>query len=260
MGKLIDLTGKKFGRLTVIERVENGKNGHARWNCKCSCGNVKAIKGYHLMSGDTRSCGCYAIERTIIRNATHGKYKTRLYRIWRGMISRCYNKNADNHKNYGGRGIMVCDEWNEFEPFYNWSIDSDYSDDLTLDRINVDGNYEPSNCRWADIKTQANNKTNSNIITYRGKTHTVAEWSNILNINVETLHTRLNRGWDIEKVFNKSDYRSNNITFNGKTQSISKWAIEINMNYSTLQRRLKKGWSVEDALTIPTQEIYSLKK
>ncbi len=131
----------------------------------------------------------------------HGMTGTRIHNIWRGMRSRCYNPNVKCFKNYGGKGIRLCDEWNEsFMSFYQWSIKNGYSDDLTIDRINVNENYSPSNCRWLDIKAQENNRSNNRLITFNGETHTEAQWSDITGIERRTLNSRLVRyKWSVEK-------------------------------------------------------------
>ena len=132
---------------------------------------------------------------------THGLRRTRLYGIWNGILQRCFNPNRQKYKNYGGRGITVCDEWrNSFKAFYDWAMANGYRDDLTIDRIDVNGNYEPSNCRWVDAKLQAYNKTTSKYITYKGETKTLAEWAKEKNIKTPTLHLRLYKSkWSVEK-------------------------------------------------------------
>lgn len=158
MSRLINLTNKKFGRLTVIRRVEKISSSPS-WFCKCECGIEKVIRGDHLRYGKIRSCGCFEIEnRTRGANVKHNGSKTRLYEIWSGMHKRCNNKNSHAFPNYGGRGITICNEWSDFSVFRNWALANGYSDDLSIDRINVNGNYEPSNCQWATDKEQANNR------------------------------------------------------------------------------------------------------
>lgn len=159
MGKLIDLTGQRFGRLTVIERVGTSKNGNALWDCKCDCGNTAVVRGASLKNGITRSCGCLIAESTKNRNTTHCLSKTRLYRIWANMKDRCLNSNTREYPYYGGRGITVCDEWkNDFQAFYNWAMANSYQDHLSIDRIDNDKGYTPDNCRWATHSEQMYNR------------------------------------------------------------------------------------------------------
>lgn len=165
MGTLVDLTGQKFGRLTVIKRVENNKYGALYWLCQCDCGKFVKVRGSRLKDGSSKSCGCYQKDliREICKSRTiyKGIYK-QLIRVYWAMHARCYNKNTNRYKNYGGRGIKICDEWlNSHLSFCEWAVNNGYQKGLTIDRIDVNKNYSPSNCRWVDYKTQANNKTNT---------------------------------------------------------------------------------------------------
>lgn len=188
--KIQDLTGKKFNRLTVL-KFSHTKGYVKYWLCRCDCGNEKVISGTHLKSGKIKSCGCFLKEKLIERNFKHGKTNTRLFRIWQHIKNRCKDK---NNKYYKGRGIKICQQWlDDFKCFYDWAITNGYQDNLTIDRIDVNGNYEPSNCRWITLKEQARNKRNNVYVTYNNETHTLSEWSEITKINKFTLSTRYYR-------------------------------------------------------------------
>lgn len=163
MQKRTTLYGMKFGRLTAVEPIRVGDEKIFRWRCICECGNEVLVPSYKLKSGHTKSCGCLVSEKRTQMNkemATHNATDSRLYRIYYAMRTRCYNPNKKEYSRYGGRGIQVCEEWlNDFTAFQSWALENGYSDSLSIDRINNDGNYEPSNCRWATAKMQANNRS-----------------------------------------------------------------------------------------------------
>ena len=197
-----EVIGKRFGRLTVICRNGNSSNSSKMYLCKCDCGKSKNVIGVYLLDGRTKSCGCLNKELVKQRNKTHGMTNTRLFRIWQNMITRCTNKNCPEFNIYGGRGISVCNEWkNDFIAFKDWAINNGYSDNLSIDRINVNGNYEPSNCRWADKKTQARNTRVNHFYTYKGETKTIAEWAEIKGIEYKCLWSRIKRNYPEDKIF-----------------------------------------------------------
>ena len=200
--------GKKYGRLTVISEHGQGHHGEILWLCDCECGNRKTVPGSALRSGKTLSCGCLQAENARIMGLshlgkespakTHGLSKTRIYKIWSGMIQRCNNPKREHYANYGGRGITVCAEWiNDFISFYVWSIENGYADNLTIDRIDNDGNYCPNNCRWSTAKKQCNNRSTCRFVEHNGKYQTVAQWGVEMGVSKYTLYNRLNRSKSI---------------------------------------------------------------
>lgn len=202
MPPLKDLTGQRFGRLTVLYR-EGSLNGHAAWMCECDCGKKKVIRSCDMVNGKSTSCGCFHNEIVAEITKSHELCGTRLYNIYNLMLQRCYNEKATGYARYGGRGITVCSEWHEPENFFKWAQENGYADNLTLERINTDGNYAPSNCRWATIKEQQNNKSTNRFLTLNGATHTVSEWSEITGISRSAIRGRLARGWTVEQTLTK---------------------------------------------------------
>lgn len=194
-----DLTGKKFGRLTVLNRAENYKEQQARWKCLCDCGNEVTVGAAALKKGATKSCGCYKKEMAKVHSRTHGMSKSRLWRIWNNMHIRCEYPSSSQYSYYGGRGISVCQAWIRFEEFMEWALSNGYSDSLTIDRINVNGNYEPSNCRWATVAEQQRNKNSNHFVEFNGETKTLSEWSRVYGIDARLIGRRLKDGWEINK-------------------------------------------------------------
>ena len=209
MSKLKDMSGYRFGRLVITKKTGSNEKGCAVWECICDCGNVVHKSGELLRRGFIKSCGCLYEEVSKQGNPKHNKSNTRIYRIWSEMKRRCLNPNDARYRNYGGRGIKVCNEWlHDFQAFYDWAMSHGYTDNLTIDRIDNDGNYEPSNCRWTTYKQQANNTSNNHFLTYNGETHTISEWSMITGIKSQTISNRIRRGWSIERsLTDKSNLR-----------------------------------------------------
>jgi hypothetical protein len=178
-----NLVGNRYGRLTVLSLVESPASANipTKWLCVCDCGKQTEVQSSNLKSGVTRSCGCLQKELAKERSKKHGMTGTRIYMTWQNIIKRCKSKTDKSYKWYGGRGITICEEWaNDFQSFYNWALENGYSDDLTIDRIDVNGNYEPSNCRWVTFKEQQRNKSNNVYIEYNGQIKTLCEWARVL--------------------------------------------------------------------------------
>lgn len=191
-----DLTGKVFGEWTVIKFSHLNKNRLPYWNCKCKCGTIRSVNHYSLINWKSLSCGCTSRERASEKIITHGYSKTRIYKIWKGMKKRCNNQNSSVYKFYGGRGISVCNEWMQsFELFYAWSIANGYKENLSIDRIDVNGNYCPDNCRWVDVETQHTNTRRNHMITIDGKTKILRDWSIESGVPASTIIRRLKDGW-----------------------------------------------------------------
>lgn len=228
-----DFTGERFGRLIVVKDTGKRKNRRKIWLCKCDCGNEKEVISTYLVNGDTTSCGCYRRECELKNLSkfwgqakTHGLSKTRIYQIWADMKDRCNNANNPVFKNYGGRGIKVCDEWlNDFMSFFNWAMANGYQNDLSIDRINVNGNYEPNNCRWATWKIQANNKRTSRKITIYEETKTAYEFEKQYGVKANLLINRYDKGYRNEKLIyngNLGHFRKTNLERDSKGRFLKK--------------------------------------
>lgn len=269
MSKRIDLTGQRFGRLIVIknEAIDESR----KCLCLCDCGNEKVINRYSLLNGDTRSCGC--LHREIFKKITtkHGQSNTKIYNIYNKMINRCNNPKDKKYSIYGGRGITVCDEWlNSFEAFFEWAIKNGFKENTTqkecsLDRIDVNGNYEPDNCRWATAKQQANNKRNNHFLTYQGETHTICEWGDITGLSPRLIESRIvKHNWSAEKALTTQPRRclrrEKYLELNGEKHTLDEWAEITHIKKSTLQCRRDKGWSDVDILTTPYMATERTKK
>ena len=259
----VDLTGQRFGRLTVVKYAGVNSSSRAMWECVCDCGGKKITSGKNLKSGWALSCGCLQRETRANngkKNKTHGQKGTRLYNTWAHMKQRCENPKNDDYNNYGGRGICVCDEWQEFEPFYEWAMSNGYNEKLTIDRIDVNGNYEPNNCRWADAYTQHNNTRTNTYVVYKGQRKTASQWSRELKISKCRLYRQLKNGKTLEEIINTPPRGSHYLEVDGQKHTIAEWARIYDMPYDVVEARVNRyGWSAEKALTTPIRKMRKTK-
>lgn len=189
--------GARYGRLAVIRPVKNEPGRHVL--CRCTCGATTVVRFANLLRGNTKSCGCLKRDMASERLTTHGQSGTKLHYVWIDMRQRCENENSDRFELYGERGISVCDEWQDFESFRAWALANGYQEGLTIDRIDVNGNYTPANCRWVTQVVQCNNTRRNKMLTHNGKTMSMADWSRYYNLNYHTLRSRLRIGWSVKK-------------------------------------------------------------
>ena len=210
-----NLENQRFGRLVVVDKAEDhisysGKNSYAAWNCICDCGNTKRVLEKNLLAGLTKSCGCLHKEIATKVNTKHGLCYSRIHNIWRGMHNRCREGCEDTYKHYAGRGIKVCNEWNDFDTFYEWATSNGYDEGLTIDRIDVNKGYNPDNCRWTTQKIQTNNKRNNILLEYRGEFKTAKQWSEELGIKYSALKYRTcKKGMLVEEVLKELKQKEN---------------------------------------------------
>lgn len=253
LSKYDDLEGNAYGRLTVLS-LAYVKSGIRYYFAECACDKTILIRADSLVTGNTRSCGCYNLEvaRELIkaRSVTHGDSKTRLYNIWLGMRRRCYDQNTKAYSNYGGRGVSVCDQWLDYETFKEWSLNNGYSDLLSIDRIDNNGNYSPENCRWADHKTQANNKSCNIKVVFNGEEGCLADISEKSGIKHKTLYCRIRNNIDMSQLFESKIKRSNAVTvsINGKEESIKSISQKTGLTRSTIESRIRAGVEGEELL------------
>lgn len=193
----VDITGRRFGRWTVIKDSGQRIKTRVLWECHCDCGTVKLMPSNHLLKGRSLSCGCLRNELSLKRHTSHGLSKQKIYRIWGGIVARCHIPSQSGYKRYGGRGISVCDEWRkDFVQFYNWAIQNGYREDLTIERVDCNGDYSPQNCKWIPRSEQCNNTRQSHFITIDGKTLTIKQWSKEIGISDKVIRCRLRHGWN----------------------------------------------------------------
>jgi hypothetical protein len=274
-----DLTDMTIGRLHVIKRVASEAKG-SKWLCECKCGNIKIANQAHLLHSVCPSCGCYQHEILCRKHGkgwsgaiTHGLSDTRLYEIWTGMLKRCRNPRIHAYKDYGGRGITVCRKWEKgFMAFYNWAMAHGYADELTLDRKDNDGNYEPANCRWVTYAEQSLNTRKTHYIIINGTSKPMSVWAKEYGVPSQTIYHRIKRGWSgedllkppdnkignrkkgVRAVFKGEKYRamliiSNKISF----MTFALWVLDskANINHSyTKGDMVYNGLSIDEAMIV----------
>lgn len=198
-----DLTGQRFDRLYIIEFAGRDCKKRLLWKCRCDCGKETIVLANKIFTGRTKSCGCLRGELSRKRATKHGMYRTRLYNIWANMIQRCKNPKSVSYQYYGKRGIKVCEEWEKFSNFADWALNHGYSEELSIDRIDPDKDYEPDNCRWADAIEQGNNKRNNVMVEHNGRMYTAAEISRATGNSYSAIISRIKRGWSSQQIFEK---------------------------------------------------------
>jgi hypothetical protein len=257
MPKKIELIeGQEFGNLIVVDYYGKSPHGKSMWNFKCKlCNSVTPKIVNNVICGQPDSCGCKQYDNCA---TTHGMTGTKVYRTWLGIRNRCNNSNDESYKDYGARGIKVCERWNNFENFYI-DMGEPIDEKLTIERKDNNGDYCPENCVWTTRKRQNNNKRNNTFITYNNKTQTLSDWADELGIESRTLWYRYQNFNNLDDVFNpKVIYHPIRlIKYNGKEQSVSAWAKEIGVSKPVILRRLNNGATPEEALAPLDKEIYS---
>lgn len=256
MSQFVDITGHRFSRLVAVRLLpERSPQGRTLWECKCDCGQTLTATSNALRRENTRSCGCLARSLTASRSTKHGKSNSPEYAIWAAMRNRCTNPNDRNYKNYGGRGITLCEQWQSFASFYA-DMGGRPSSNHSIERVNNDGPYSPDNCIWATPEEQQLNRRTARLITFNGQTHNLATWAKRTGIRVTCILHRLDAGWTVERALTESvtaaPLRNQKLlTFKGESLPIAEWARRTGINRATIQDRLYNGWTIEEALMTP---------
>lgn len=247
--KYFDHTGKTFGYLTVIERIPV-KGGKAKWKCQCKCGNIVYPVSQALVLGTTKSCGCKRTADLVSRNSSHNLSHNPSYRIWVGMMDRCHNEKSKKYYGYGERGIKVCQRWHDVENFIN-DMGERPSPKHSIDRIDVNGNYEPENCRWATPMEQGSNKRNLNMLSIDGKEIHLAEASRLFNIPENTIRNRLNSGMTHDEAIKVPVSKKNQTyEFYGQMLTIQQISNETGIKKNTIRHRLLNGKPIDAPLRV----------
>ena len=244
--------GDTFGRWTVIDEGFKGENHHMHYLCRCSCDKrtEKYVDVHRLLNGSSKSCGCLKSELTSSRRMKHGEAGTRLYHIWLGMKARCNNPNNNRYESYGGRGIQLCEEWNnDYTVFREWAYANGYNEniiDCSIDRIDNDKGYYPQNCRWATNKEQCNNRRSNVVIEHNGIKKSATQWSEELGMDLYTILRRYKAGKPIDKKLITPKKDSLTIEYNGEIHTIREWSEKSGIKRTTIIERYKKGMPLED--------------
>lgn len=241
--------GKKYNMLTVIEPINvtlNNGNKQWLWKCRCDCGNEKVLKPLEVIKGHCVSCGCYRLKVVKTSCLIHGESHTKLHNIWCGMNSRCDPSHVDAER-YGKRGIRVCEEWHDYTKFAEWARSHGYEDGLSIERIDVNGNYCPENCTWIPFPKQARNRRTTRWVEYQGKTMSLAEAAERAGLPYKQVHFRIKHGWTVEAALSTP-------LIKGKSE-MRKKCDAAGVDYNRVMARIQSGWTEEDALNTPVHPV-----
>jgi hypothetical protein len=259
--------------------LPNNAQGHAEVTLRCSCGNIKTVRISGVLDQRPKSCGCMRRNVNLdgtFSNESSSRNKSKLYRVWCAMRERCRNPNTLAYKDYGGRGISVCTEWNmNFISFRDWALSNGYQENLTLDRRDNNGNYCPENCRWTTKTEQAKNRRSTHFVTIGPVTLCIKDWAKELGVQESTIHRRVRNGMTYEEAIltpkvdwyappikgkQKNISQTFLVTIDGKTQTILKWCREVGIRVSAVQGRVRRGWELEQAILTPVQKSSKIVK
>lgn len=258
-----DLTGMRFAKLVVLKKGEpyitKNNEHHTTWVCQCDCGNIKTIRANGLLTKHTLSCGCLRTENRIKAIKKHGMSKTRIYGIYLGMIDRCYDSvHCGSYHYYGGRGISICEEWDEFINFYNWAMANGYEETLTIDRIDNDGNYEPNNCRWVTMAVQESNKRTNHYIEFNGEKMTMSQCAKMNGVSINAFRYLVcNLGETpedaIKNILYKKEHpeefdRRRYVIYQGEKMCVADCVRKANVKRDSLIKYIGKGMTADEAV------------
>ncbi len=258
MAEIKDLTGQRFGKLVCIKvHPHRCNSGRVKWECRCDCGNEPVVFACNLARGNSKSCGCET------KAKTHGKSSTRLYKVWSSMKHRCGNSDNPYFHNYGGKGVSVCQEWMDYEVFYQWAIKSGYKKGLTIERADNSKNYCPDNCSWIPKGDQSNNTSRCKVIEFNGMSMNMKQWSDYLGIPYHIIQSRVRYGWSSIDAITQPKVTGNRrharlITVSGKTMNISEWARHLGLNQGAFYYRASKVGGDDSVKSFIKSEIQQL--